>query len=213
LAEYDHLEGTIDLSTAKYYVLFDSGSSHSFISRQYVLECSFPLTELEKPLEVVTPLGGSARLEHYVKGFQLDIAGWRFTLDLIMMGFTGFHIILGMDWMNTNHVSLDLAQRQIHFSIPGYPPFSYHCRNNGESVLSSFLFSVELPTQDIHDVPIVLEFEDVFQDIPGLPPRREVEFRIDLIPGSAPISKPFYRLPPKQLEEMRSQLAELQEKG
>ena len=53
----------------------------------------------------------------------------------------------------------------------------------------------------------------MFQEIPGLLPRREVEFRIDLVPGTAPISKSAYRMAPKELEEMKKQLDEMLQKG
>ena len=73
----------------------------------------------------------------------------------------------------------------------------------------SFLYLVEIPKKDIPDVQVVCDFEDVFQEIPGPPPKREVEFRIDLISGSAPISKLAYRIAPKELEEMKKQLDEM----
>ena len=63
------------------------------------------------------------------------------------------------------------------------------------------------------EVRIVQEFPDVFQEIEGLPPRRVVEFRIDLVPGAAPIAKAAYRLAPKELEEMKKELDDLLQKG
>ena len=86
-----------------------------------------------------------------------------------------------------------------------------YCR--GDSVLSTYLFSVEVLERRLEDVKVVCEFPDVFQEISGLPPSRVVEFRIDLVPGRTPISKAAYRMAPKQLEEMSKQLAELRAKG
>jgi hypothetical protein len=64
------------------------------------------------------------------------------------------------------------------------------------------------------DIPIVCEFPDVFpDDLPGMPPDRDVEFAIELQPGTAPISKPAYRMPPKELAELKIQLQELLDKG
>ena len=66
----------------------------------------------------------------------------------------------------------------------------------------------------VKDVPIVCEYPDVFpDDLPGLPPDRQVEFRIDLVPGAAPIAKSPYRLAPTEMKEMMSQLQELSDKG
>nr|GFB31883.1 hypothetical protein [Tanacetum cinerariifolium] len=70
----------------------------------------------------------------------------------------------------------------------------------------------EVPT--IHDQPIVLEFPYVFPDeLPGIPPVREVEFNIELIPGAEPISKAPYRMAPVKLKELKGQLQELLERG
>nr|GFB28929.1 putative reverse transcriptase domain, aspartic peptidase domain protein [Tanacetum cinerariifolium] len=66
----------------------------------------------------------------------------------------------------------------------------------------------------IHDQPIVSEFPDVFPDeLPGIPPIREVEFNIELIPGAEPISKAPYRKAPIELKELKDQLQELLERG
>ena len=63
-------------------------------------------------------------------------------------------------------------------------------------------------------IPLVCEFPDVFpDDLPGLPPDRDVEFKIELIPGTAPISRRPYRMPPNELVELKTQLNELLKKG
>ena len=68
--------------------------------------------------------------------------------------------------------------------------------------------------KEIRDIPIVCEFPDVFpEDLPGLPPNRDVQFGIDLKPGTAPISRRAYRMPPKELAELKTQLQELIDKG
>ena len=165
------------------------------------------------PVCVETPLGGSVILYEHCKDFVIDFGDRSFLVDLIVLGFEGVSIILGMDWLRENNVTLDCAGRTIHVDTPGLPRFSYTYPNCGELVMSSFLYSVEIPKKDIPDVEVVREFEDVFQEIPGLPPKREVEFRIDLVPGSAPISKAAYRMAPKELEEMKKQLDEMLQKG
>ncbi|KAD3336725.1 hypothetical protein E3N88_32244 [Mikania micrantha] len=80
-----------------------------------------------------------------------------------------------------------------------------------------FLASVKATSSDepsISDYPIVREFPDVFpKELPGLPPDREVEFTIDLVPGAEPISKAPYRMAPLELKELKEQLQELLELG
>ena len=89
----------------------------------------------------------------------------------------------------------------------------HECETPGDSVMTSFLYTLEIPKKCLEEVRIVREFEDVFQEREGLPPRRVVEFRIDLVPGAAPIAKSAYRLAPKELEEMKRQLDDLLQKG
>jgi hypothetical protein len=67
---------------------------------------------------------------------------------------------------------------------------------------------------EIQDIPVVCEFPDVFpEDLPGLPPERDVEFVIELKPGTAPISRRSYRMPLNELAELKTQLQDLLEKG
>jgi hypothetical protein len=66
----------------------------------------------------------------------------------------------------------------------------------------------------IHQIPVVCEFPDVFPDeLLGLSPDRDVEFGIELIPGTAPISRRPYRMPPDELAELKKQVEELLKKG
>ena len=66
----------------------------------------------------------------------------------------------------------------------------------------------------LEDVPVVRDFLDVFpDDLPGPPPEREVDFPIDLVPGTAPISLPPYRMAPTELKELKAQLQELVDGG
>jgi hypothetical protein len=66
----------------------------------------------------------------------------------------------------------------------------------------------------VKDIPIVCEYPDVFpDDLPGMPPDRDIEFIIELQPGTAPISKRPYRMPPNELAELKIQLQDLLDKG
>ncbi|GKC13298.1 putative reverse transcriptase domain-containing protein [Tanacetum coccineum] len=66
----------------------------------------------------------------------------------------------------------------------------------------------------LEDVPIVRDFPEVFpEDLPGLPPTRQVEFQIDLVPGAAPVARAPYRLAPSEMKELSEQLQELSDKG
>jgi hypothetical protein len=69
-------------------------------------------------------------------------------------------------------------------------------------------------TQNLEDIPVACEFPDVFpNDMPGMPPDREVKFTIKLQPGMTPVSRQPYKMRPKELTELKIQLKELLDKG
>ncbi|XP_024030564.1 uncharacterized protein LOC112094277 [Morus notabilis] len=101
----------------------------------------------------------------------------------------------------------DLGERLLKYSVGG--------RKN-LTCFSSLLALEGEPkiTGDSARIPVVDEITDVFPDeLPGLPPDWEIEFCIDLVPGTAPISIPPYRMAPEEMKELRTQLEKLTEKG
>ena len=83
------------------------------------------------------------------------------------------------------------------------------CESYLAHVVDTFVNEIKL-----EDVPVICEFPDVFlEDLPGLPPDRELEFGIKDLPGSAPISIPSYRMAPIELKELKTQLHDLVYKG
>jgi hypothetical protein len=119
-------------------------------------------------------------------------------------------VILGMDWMTQHKVVLDIADRVVGINSPMvghttlYQPFK-------DGIDSCAYVTI---TSHLDEIPVVCEYPDVFPDeLPGMPPDRDVEFVIELQPGNAPISKRPYRMPPKELAELKNQLQELLDKG
>jgi hypothetical protein len=66
---------------------------------------------------------------------------------------------------------------------------------------------------NIEDYAVLKEFEDVFREIPGFPPKRDIDFSINLVPGAAPVSKTPYRMSTPELKELQMQLEEILKKG
>jgi hypothetical protein len=107
-------------------------------------------------------------------------------------------------------VTLDIAERRIEINSPVvgtstlYLPLREYV-NPGAFVTT---------TSHLENIPVVCEYLDVFSDdLPGMPPDRDIEFVIELQPSTAPISKRAYRMPPKELAELKSQLQEFLDKG
>jgi hypothetical protein len=126
------------------------------------------------------------------------------------LGLEGIDVIPGMDWMNRHKVVLDISERMVEINSPIVGATTLYLPFKGSVNPCSYVAI----TSQLEDIPVVREFADVFPDeLPGMPPDRDVEFVIELQPGTAPISKRPYRMPPRELAELKTQLQELLDKG
>jgi len=146
-----------------------------------------------------------------VLGATLEIGDRQFLADLVVLLGVGIDVILVMKWMSGNGVLIDTTTRVVMLRDPNTKvaflvqlPRDIHIRSTMNAVTS----------RAIKDIPVVCEFPDVFpDDLPGLPPDRDVEFKIELLLGTARISRRPYRMPPNELAELKTQLNELLKKG
>ncbi|WVZ89230.1 hypothetical protein U9M48_035658 [Paspalum notatum var. saurae] len=116
-----------------------------------------------------------------------------------------------MDWMKEHNVLLDITSRivQIKSSKSG-KVMHIHLPSHRRSPPTVNATEAQL----IKKIPVVSDFPDVFpEELPGLPPDRNVEFAIELVPGTAPVSKRPYRMAPDELKELKTQLQEQLDKG
>jgi hypothetical protein len=156
---------------------------------------------------VVTTPGGKIHTCSICSRISVIIRGVEFRTRLIVIDSVGIDVILGMETLARWGVRIDCAQRTIHLSAP-----------DGQEVIvsasepSGFLCQMEArPTDRIR---VVSEFPDIFPDkLPGMPPDRDIEFSIDLLPGTAPIAKRPYRMAPVEHEEVKKTIDELLAKG
>jgi hypothetical protein len=104
-------------------------------------------------------------------------------------------VILGMDWMTQHKVVLDISDRVVEINSPttvGHTTLYLPFKDGTDSCAYVTIIS------PLDKIPVVCEYPDVFPDeLPGMPPDRDVVFVIELQPGTAPISKRPYRMPPK----------------
>jgi hypothetical protein len=119
-------------------------------------------------------------------------------------------VLLGVNWMTQNHVSLDISSRTVEIDAPEHEPTILYLPQ--PKYLNSCTYAAS--GIKLMDIPIVCEYPDVFpDDLPGLPPDRDIEFIIELQLGTAPISKKSYRMPPNELAKLKIQLQDLLDKG
>jgi hypothetical protein len=125
------------------------------------------------------------------------LAGREFLTNIIVINGKDIDVILGMNWLAQNKAILNIDQRTIKLSY-GHEEVQLSIPITVPVKASGQVF--ETIVQEIRDIPVVCEFPDVFpEDLPGLPPERDVEFVIELKPGTAPISRRSYRMPPNEL--------------
>jgi len=192
-------------------VFFDSGASHSFVSSDFVSKHNLKAVTLDKGSYCISAAGNNISTNHVVLGATLEIGDRQFLADLVVLLGVGIDVILGMKWMSGNGVLIDNTTRVVMLRDPGTKeaflvqlPWDIHIRSVMNAVTS----------RAIEDILVVCEFPDIFpNDLPGLPLGRDVEFKIEFLPGTAPISRRPYRMPPNELAELKTQLNELLKKG
>ncbi|KAL0533940.1 hypothetical protein IC582_028215 [Cucumis melo] len=137
-----------------------------------------------------------------------------------------------MDWLLANHASIDCFGKEVVFNPPSGPSFKFRGAGivcipkvisamKASKLLSQGTWGILASVVDTREQevslsfePVVREYPDVFSDeLPGLPPPREIDFAIELELGTAPISRALYRMAPAELKELKVQLQELLDKG
>ncbi|GJV17139.1 putative reverse transcriptase domain-containing protein [Tanacetum coccineum] len=150
-----------------------------------------------------------------------------------------FDVIIDMDWLSKYHAVIDCAQKIVRIPWGKETLLIYgdgsnrgnethlniiSCTKTQKYLLKGHhIFLAHVTTEEtedksgekrLEDVPIVRNFPEVFpEELSGLPPTRQVEFQIDLIPGAVPVARAPYRLAPSEIKELSEQLQELSDKG
>jgi hypothetical protein len=190
-------------------VLFDSGASHSFISSSFVVKHQLPITIMKQTMLVSSP-GGEMRTEHICPVISITISVVDFLANLIILDSKGIDIILGMDWLRKYDGVILCAKRAIMLTKEDGTIVEFNATIQAEQV--SLLNKVQ--GTSLNEIRIAQEYPDVFpKDLPGMPPDRDIEFIIELLPRMPPISKRPYRMPVYELVELKKQIAKLQSKG
>ncbi|KAG8493037.1 hypothetical protein CXB51_010357 [Gossypium anomalum] len=228
----DVIIGTFSLYNVNVIALIDPGSTHSYVCMKLVSSMNIPVENTEFMIRVSNPLGKCVTIDKVCKKCPLMIRDHYFPADLMLLPFDEFDVILGMDWLTLHDAKINCKEKVIELkcengetlrvesdksealpSVISSMSAQRYLRKGYEAYLAYVINTKEVEKK-VESVPVVCEFADIFpEELPGLPPVREVEFGIDLIPGTAPISIASYRMAPAELKELKSQLQELTDKG
>jgi len=213
-------------------VLFDPGSTYSYVSSYFAPYLGISRDSLSSSVYVSTLVGESIIVDRVYRSCLIVISGFETRDDLLLLSMVDFDIILGMDWLSPYHAILDCYAKMVILAMPGPPRLEWrgtsdHVPSRVVSFLKAqrmvekgcdaylaYVRDVSIDTPIMESVPIVMDFPDVFPaDLPGMPPDRDIDLGIDLLPGTRPISIPPYRMAPIELKELKEQLWELLVKG
>ncbi|GJV92818.1 reverse transcriptase domain-containing protein [Tanacetum coccineum] len=232
------VNGTFLINNVYASVLFDTGADRSFVSYAFSKYIDIHPTTLNTNYSVELADGKSLTTNTILRGCTLNLQNHLFRIDLLPIKLGSFDVIVGMDWMAEHREEVVCYEKYIRVPY-GNDMLIIQGKKSGvknESRLEvisgirtqkyidqgcqAFLIQMmkeeetKIPKRRIEDVPVVRDFPEVFpEDLPRLPPTRQVEFHIELIPGAAPVAGAPYRLALAEMKELADQLKELSDKG
>ncbi|GJY26660.1 putative reverse transcriptase domain-containing protein [Tanacetum coccineum] len=231
--------GTFLLNNRYASILFDTSADRSFVSTTFSSRIVITPTALDHDYNVELADGRIVGLNTIIRGCTLNFLNHPFNIDLMPVELGSFDVIIGMDWLAKYHAVIVCAEKIVRIPfgdeiliVRGDGSSNEHgtrlniisCTKAQEYLTKGchvFLANITATKDEdkskekrLEDVPVVQEFPEVFlEDLPGIPSTRQVEFRIDLVPGATPVARAPYRLAPFEMKELAEQLQELTDKG
>ncbi|XP_076898112.1 uncharacterized protein LOC143551598 [Bidens hawaiensis] len=176
--------------------------------------------------------GTPVRTQMLSLGCILTLEDHSFDIDLLPVELGSFDIVIGMDWLSKNHAEIVCHEKLVRIPLSTGETLVILGEKKGAALgiitcmkarkylrkgCYAFLAHIVEKKPEEHrleDIPIVRDFPKVFpEDLPRLLPARQIEFRIDLLPGAAPVARSPYRLAPSEMQELSNQLQELLDKS
>nr|GEZ74460.1 reverse transcriptase domain-containing protein [Tanacetum cinerariifolium] len=229
--------GTFLLNNCYASMLFDSGADRSFVLTTFSALLDVAPSTLDTSYAVELAGGRVLETNIVLRGCSLGLLGHPFNIDLMPVEVGSFDVIIGMEWLAKYHALIVCDKKAVRIPYGDEMLIIRGDNCDGGSKLNIisctkthkyiqkgcqvYLAHVTSKKAEdkseekrLEDVSIVREFPEVFlEDLPGLPPARQVEFQIDLVPGAAPVARTPYRLAPAEMQELSTQLQELSDRG
>jgi hypothetical protein len=164
---------------------------------------------LKKKLLIRSP-GGELRATHSCPQTKIEIICLSFLVELIILESSGIDVILGIDYLTKYGGVMSCAKRMVTLTSPQGERIEVNV--SMPTTLEAMVNQLE--EKSLEHIRIVCEYPDIFpEELPGMPPDRDIQFSIELLPETTPISKRDYRMDVKDLIELKKQIEELLEKG
>ncbi|GJT78430.1 putative reverse transcriptase domain-containing protein [Tanacetum coccineum] len=202
--------GTFLLNNRYAYILFDIGADRSFVSTAFSSQINITPSTLDHYYDVELAVG----LNTIIRGCTLNLLNHPFNIDLMPVTRKIVRILIERILIDRGDGS---TTKRTRLSIISCTKAQEYLAKGCHVFLANITATKDEDKSKgkrLEDVPVVREFPEVFpEDLPGIPPTRQVEFRIDLVPGVAPVARAPYRLAPSEMKELAEQLQELTDKG
>ncbi|GKC46797.1 putative reverse transcriptase domain-containing protein, partial [Tanacetum coccineum] len=211
-------------------ILFDSGSDRSFVDTRFSSMLDIDPVKIDTNYEVELIDGRIVSTNTVLKGCTLNLVNHLFESDLMSIELGTFDVIICMDWL-VKHDAIIICGEKVVCIPDGNKTLTVKsdkgisrlkaiscikaCKyiERGCHLFLAYVTEKKPKEKRLEYVPVIHDFPDVFpDDLLGLPPPRQVEFRIDLVPGAVPVARTPYRLASSEMRELSEQLQELLEK-
>jgi hypothetical protein len=163
---------------------------------------------------IVNSLGGDMPARQLCPKVNFKIRGVEFVANLIVLESKGIYVILGMDWSGKHKVLIDYAKTSVKLTTPDGKELEFVAEPvvTAKGIANHMKIN-QLDASQGSEVPVVNEFSDVFlEELLGMPPDRDIEFVIELKPGTASIYKTSFRMTTPELAKLKEHIRELLEK-
>ncbi|GJZ01248.1 putative reverse transcriptase domain-containing protein [Tanacetum coccineum] len=186
--------------------LLDSSADCIFVSTTFIPLLDIEPSSLGFTYEIEIASGQLIEINKVIHGCKPEIGGYTFDIGLIPFGHESFDVIVGMDWLSRHKAKIVCHKKVVRIPLPHGEMLKVLGERPKEKV--RHLMSAKAEEQKLKDIFVVRNFSKVFpNDLLGLPPSREIEFRIDLFPGAMPGRfKSSLCLAPSEMEELSSQI-------
>jgi len=215
------IRGTCFFNSTPLIAIIDTGATHCFIAVDCAYKLGLDMSSMNGEMVVETPAKGSVTTSLVCLKCLLSMFGQDFEVDLVCLPLSGMDVILGMNWLEYNHVHINCFSKSVYFSsakeeseVEFLSTKQLKQLEHDEILMFSLMASLSVENQAvIVKLQVVCEFPEVFLDeISDVPLEREVEFSIDLVPGTKPVSMAPYRMSASELAELKKQLEDLLDK-